>query len=150
MARKVCPVCGTANEMAAARCVECGEALGRRGRPRRRSDRADGGRGIVSRFLDLFPGFTSGRTTLWSGAMLLLAIDLGLHAYSYVRLHVAPAAIVVGILAMGFYCTGLMWLLYGYVCVPLEAAVEFDARRWLVLIGLALAPVVVVALVPIG
>ncbi len=146
MARKVCPVCGTANELKATRCAECGEPLRKGGRPPRRSDRADGRGGFASALLDLFPGFTSGRTTVWAGVMLLVAIVVALHGYGYMRQHVAPAAIVAGIVALAFYCTGLLWLLYGYVCVPLEAVVSFDGKRWLALIGLALLPVVLVAL----
>jgi len=114
--------------------------------PPRRSDRADGRGGFASALLDLFPGFTSGRTTVWAGVMLLVAIVVALHGYGYMRQHVAPAAIVAGIVALAFYCTGLLWLLYGYVCVPLEAVVSFDGKRWLALIGLALLPVVLVAL----
>ncbi len=151
MARKVCPVCGTANELKAERCAECGEALRRGGRPPRRSDRAGAKGGFANGFLDLFPGFTSGRTMVWAGIMLLVAIDLGLHAYGFVGgLRTAPAAIVAGVLALAAYCTGVMWLLYGYVCVPMEALLAFDTRRWLVLIGLALLPVAAVAVVPFG
>jgi hypothetical protein len=144
MARKVCGACGARNELNAAVCSECGAALAGSRRPPRRADRADGKGGPGNALLDLFPGFTSGRTMVWAGIMLLAALSLGLHAYSYMRLHVAPAAIVAGIAAMAFYCTGMMWMLYGYVCVPLEAAVEFNGRRWLALIVLALVPVVAV------
>ncbi len=151
MARKVCLNCGTANELKATRCADCGEPLKRGVRPPRRSDRADGKGGFRNAMLDLFPGLTSGRTTVWAGVMLLLALDLGLHAQGFVGgLMTAPVAIVAEVLALLAYCTGVMWLLYGYVCLPMEAVLAFDARRWLVLVGLALVPIVVVALLPAG
>jgi hypothetical protein len=154
MARKVCPNCGAANELKAVRCSECGASLTARRRPPLRSDRPRGEAGVLGDLLDLFPGFTSGRTMVWVGVVFLVAIYLGLHSYGYMRQHVhatsalvqtsvplSAPAIVAGIAALIFYCTGIMWLLYGYVCLPMEALLAFDGKRWLVLVLLALVPV---------
>jgi hypothetical protein len=186
MARKVCPVCGTANDLKASRCADCGANLTGGRRPPLRSERPKDEGGMFAEFLDLFPGFSSGRTVVWVAIMLLVAVDLGLHSYGYTRLRVQPtalresdsaiyasysyprlhvhptaapartyvpltaAAIVAGIAALIFYCTGIMWLLYGYVCAPMEALLAFDGKRWLILVLLALVPVAVVISLPSG
>ncbi len=153
MARKLCPACGAANEMKAKTCTACGAALRKRRPGRARSKRAARTAkrgGIVYGFLDLLPGLTHPKVLAWTAVMLAFAGGTGLFAIHCLTLNLLPATLLIGLLAMVFYCTALTWLLYGYVCVPSEAVVEFDGRQWLLMIALTVLPIAVIASLPGG
>jgi hypothetical protein len=139
MPRRVCGACGTRNGLSEVFCTRCGAALKRKHRPPLRL----AGKGGA--FLQLFPGLTQASVAACAAAALVLAGGLGYLTVHLLQADAVPPSILTGVLAMVFYCTGLTWLLYGYVCVPTQAVVEFDGRRWLVVLGLSLAPIVILA-----
>lgn len=149
MGRKVCGTCGARNELNATRCAECGASLKRKRKPPAKATRkkaAEGG--ILLRVLDLVPGLVRTRTLIAMAGMMALAAGLGVLALAFLQYNALPATLLIGMLAMLCYCTAVIWMLYGYVCLPSEAIIEFDAARWLLLIALTVVPIAVVAALP--
>ncbi len=152
MARKMCPACGASNEMKARTCTACGATLRKRhrGPAHARTARTGERRGLLYGLLDLLPGLTHPKVLAWGAVMMVFAVGFGFLALKCLTLNLLPATLLAGVLAMVFYCTVLTWLLYGYVCVPSEAVVEFDGRQWLLMIGLTVLPIAVIAGLPGG
>ncbi len=150
MARKVCPACGAANDLKARTCAECGASLRKRRRPPPRAARSDGRGGLAYGLLDLVPGLTRPAVLAWTALMLCGAAGMGFLGLKCLEFNLLPATLLAGLVAMVLYCTALTWLLYGYVCVPSEAVVEFDGRRWLLLIALTVLPIAILAGLPGG
>jgi len=140
MARIVCKACGAKNPLKASVCAECGAHLrDERARP---AQGAEGkGAPLLFGLLDLVPGLVRARTLVWVLVMLVVAAAVGAVALWFLQENLLPATLLVGVLAMVFYCTAVIWVLYGYVCVPSEAVVEFDGLRWLLLVALTLVPI---------
>ncbi len=150
MARRACPACGAANDLKASTCAECGASLRKRHRPPARAARRDGRGGLAYGLLDLVPGLTRPVVLVWTALVLAAAAGVGYLAVRCLEYNLLPATLLAGLLAMVLYCTALTWLLYGYVCVPSEAVVEFDGRKWLLMIALTVLPIAVVASLPGG
>ena len=147
MGRRMCGACGARNDLSEVVCVKCGATLKRKRRPPLRAARKGGAPGG---FLDLFPGLTRASVAACAASALVVAGGLGYLTMRLLQHDAIPPTLLTGLFAMAFYCTGLTWLLYGYVCVPTQAVVEFDGRRWLALLGLSLLPVIALASLPGG
>lgn len=151
MGRTVCGACGAKNERSAVVCAKCGAAVKRKRKPPLRPTRRPGqSGGALFVVLDLLPGLMRLRVVVSAVAVLAAA---GVLAYLTVTLmpsRLMPATLVTGLLGLACCFTALTWLLYGYVVMPTEAVVEFDGRKWLVLIALTVITVAIVASLPAG
>jgi len=111
----------------------------------------------VTWFLDLFPGVLSRSVTAGSVIMLIIAAGLGvafvlvfcaaMQAGGFVTIFETFLAVVVGCGAAGSLVCGLTWLMYGEMCFPPLAWVDFRTRHWVAFFTLVLAFVVILAAV---
>ena len=82
-------------------------------------------------FFELFPGLASPKVIIASGAAFVVAFLAFTLAVFMLSLGVAITAFAAGGGGIIMYWAGLSWLLYGYVCSPVEAMAEFESKHWM-------------------
>jgi len=140
-----CPSCGEGRMPETEYCVRCGTKL-----PEvRREESAEvieqkrlRSRGI-NLVVDLVPGLASLKTVVTILFVFGLAAANAAVAFSVMFM----LATLFGFFAILLYLTGLVWLLHGKVCNPIEAMADFRLRHWLLLIALTVAGARLVPLV---
>ena len=157
---RTCPKCGTGVLPEAVFCIRCGAELPPMAPDPERVARQHERRQVehVTWFLDLFPGVLSRDVVIGSVIVIAIGAALGV-AYVVVSCAAARAggagcpspivsmaetfiAVAIGCGAAGALACGLTWLMYGEMCFPPLAWVDFRARHWVAFLTLLL-PVVV-------
>ncbi|MFP4026467.1 MAG: zinc-ribbon domain-containing protein [Candidatus Brocadiia bacterium] len=143
---KYCPKCGEVYPDSASFCKRCGAELEEDGGVfRTEPDEEEETialwqRGLIY-FFELFPGLARPTVILAAAATFVLAavaISLG---FFLLTLHVIFASFAIGAGGVMLYWTALSWLLYGYICLPVEAMSEFEGKHWTVLFLASILPV---------
>lgn len=150
MAGKVCPKCGSANMTSARFCARCGARLVAAEPPA--PGWQERGTGLFlapfERFLAVFPGLASPKVVIASTFVLALAAGLGWLSYFLLRLGDIFFGPAIGVFAIITYWAAWSWVLNGEVCMLTDALVEFDGRKWLVMVLLTAAPLIVLICLP--
>ena len=131
---KRCPNCDREWPKHAQFCGKCGAQL-TIGPRRRQEAKGDSllshgpGAGVIW-VLDLLPGIT--RPVVLVCAMIVFALAMvGLLVAAMIfQMGAMISAFAIGGGSMILYWSAVSWILYGYVCVPVEAMAEFQGKHW--------------------
>lgn len=93
--------------------------------------------------LETFPGLVQIKVVLASIAIFVLALVSFALAFFMLGFQVYVTACFIGAGGVILYWTGLSWIMYGYVCSPIEAMTEFQSRHWIVLVMATVIPATV-------
>ena len=129
MARR-CPRCRKSWGDTDRFCGDCGARLDQPGRVRPKEPPPPGA--PVVWLLETFPGLARPMVLVCSILAVLAAfVAFGL-AMVMLSMGVLITAFAAGAGGMIIYWTALGWILYGYLCHPVEALSEFQGRHWMV------------------
>jgi hypothetical protein len=152
---RTCPKCGTGVLPEAVFCIRCGTALPPMApdpeRVARQQERE--AHKHVTWFLDLFPGVMSREVLIGSVIVIAIAAALGIIFLPAFAIGAALMgfgivfAVAIGALAVFSLVCGLSWLMYGELCFPPVAWVDFRSRHWVAFLTLVMAFVVILAAV---
>jgi hypothetical protein len=147
MPTQTCSKCGAECEAGLPNCPECGGYLGRRRRepvyvppPEPEPEDTFGLPGPLYWFLDLFPGLVSPKVVIMAIASTVLGGLIMLLAFILFTFGAMIAPFMIGGFGLICYWAAIAWLLNGYVCMPTDAMVDFDGRKWTAFWVLAMLP----------
>lgn len=148
MSVKTCAKCGVVNVSSARFCTRCGAALPSVPEPEPFEEQEPG---VLWRmlewFLEFFPGLVRPKVLIMSVGALMVAGAVGYLALFLLGFGALISAMAIGGFAVVIYWTAWCWMMYGYLCMPAEAMVEFDGKKWTMLLLATAAPVAVVAVI---
>ena len=140
-----CYECGDVGRDTDKFCRKCGARLGVAPPPEfdtPEKEQESGRAGTIALLwvMDLMPGLTRPMVVACSA----VAVVLALAAFSIVAycLHLgAPlSSFSIGAGGLILYWCGVIWLMYGEVCVPVEGLVEFREKHWIALVVATVIP----------
>ncbi len=135
---KQCQNCGSLWGDDSRFCGDCGTPL-RSAAPRREV----AGAGVPAPLLwlmDLCPGAFKPLVLIASLAAIAFALMALWLAVFILQMGAMISAFAIGGAGVMVYWTALGWLLYGYICVPVEAMCEFQSKHWMALVMASVVP----------
>ena len=142
-----CPACGCGRMPDSRYCLSCGAELPeiqRTESPETVAQRQWQAR-VLNGFVDLVPGVTSSKVVVCSLLVLLTGVMgawfafWGMSGGGLTAALVLPLCVAIAFFSFCVYVLGLVWLLYGTVCSPIElveALASFRLKHWMTLITL--------------
>jgi hypothetical protein len=91
-------------------------------------------------FLDLFPGLVSPKCLIMAAIATITGALIMLLAFVLFSFGALIAPFMIGAFGLICYWAAICWLLSGFVCMPTDAMVDFDGRRWSAFFVLAVLP----------
>ncbi len=138
MPARKCPKCGETCPEAHSFCASCGAPLPAP------SSKGFELPGPIWWFLDVFPGLVRPKVLIMSVLAILASAPLAWVSVMMVGFGVFITGFLVAGFALLTYATGVLWLLYGYVCWPAEGLSDLEGRKWVIFALLAILPVVAI------
>ncbi len=141
-----CPNCGAGHLPESRFCLRCGAGLPeiQRGESPLITEQRAASRRALNWIVDLVPGVVSPGVCGASLAAFVVAGTGALFAFSVLSgvgsagpfgaVLILPLFAALGFASILIYISGLSWLLYGKVCNPVEAFVDFKFKDWAVAI----------------
>ncbi len=94
-------------------------------------------------FLDLFPGLMRPKVLILSILAVPVAAAVGVLGLFITGLGAVIAGMLIAGFALVIYSTAVAWMIYGDLAAPSEALADFDGKRWVAFLLLALAPIAI-------
>jgi len=142
VAQKQCPKCERLWGEDEHFCGLCGTRLItlKSDEPEEEEEPESAARAALLWFLEVFPGFARPMVLMASIAMFVLALIAFALTFMMLGFQVYITAVFVGSGGVVIYWTAFSWMMYGYVCTPVEAMSEFRGVHWFVLLLATLIP----------